>query len=78
MTRDEAVAAIKPLLPTNPAPDHTHISVPYGALKKVLADLDEAIIVGDLLYWSMVTGDDYYYYQNDEAMERWRALEVKR
>jgi hypothetical protein len=49
MTRDEAVALIRPFLPTNPTHPSTHVSIPLEALKKVLADLDEAIKVGDVV-----------------------------
>ena len=36
MTREEALAAIKPFLPTNPTHPATHVSVPLEALKVLI------------------------------------------
>lgn len=39
MTRDEAIEAVRPCLPTLPGvPDHCHVSVPLGALRALLRD----------------------------------------
>jgi hypothetical protein len=72
MTRDEAIAKIRPFLPTNPTHPSTHVSIPLEALKKVLADLDEAIEVGEML-WLAALQETF----DEAAMDRWDALGVK-
>jgi hypothetical protein len=43
MTRDEAIAKIRPFLPTNPTHPSTHVSIPLEALKVLLAEAANCI-----------------------------------
>jgi hypothetical protein len=40
MTRKEAMEACQPFFPTSAMADHVHVSVPLGALKKLMASTE--------------------------------------